>query len=114
MFTDPPMSHVGLSEADAQRQGIPVRIARLPMGSILRTTATEEIQGFLKALVSMTDDRILGFSMVGSEAGEVMAIVQTAMMAGLPYTTLREAVLTHLTIAEGLGALFANVPAMPA
>lgn len=88
-------------------------IARLPMASILRTTATEETQSFMNVLVSATDGRILGFSMVGSEAGEVMAIVQTAMMAGLPYTALREAVFTPLTIAEGLGALFANVPAMP-
>jgi pyruvate/2-oxoglutarate dehydrogenase complex dihydrolipoamide dehydrogenase (E3) component len=80
------------------------------MGNVLRTEATEETQGFMKAVVSANDDRILGFTMIGSEAGEVMAVVQTAMMAGLPYTQLREAVIVHLTIAEGLGPLFARIP----
>ena len=111
MFTDPPLAHVGLSEAEAQRQGVPVRIAKLPMSEVLRTEATDEKQGFMKAVVSASDDRILGFTMVGSEAGEVLAVIQTAMLAELPYTKLRDAVISHLTMAEGLGFLFANVPA---
>lgn len=111
MFTDPLLARVGLSEAEAQRQGIPVRVARLPMRKVLRTLATDEPAGFMKALVSAADDRILGFTMIGSEAGEVMAAVQTAMLGGVPYTTLRDAVIAHLTIAEGLGALFETVPA---
>jgi pyruvate/2-oxoglutarate dehydrogenase complex dihydrolipoamide dehydrogenase (E3) component len=110
MFTDPPLARVGLSEAEAQRQGIPVRIAKLPMSEVLRTEATDEKQGFMKAVVSASDDRILGFTMVGSEAGEVLAVIQTAMLAELPYTKLRDAVISHLTMAEGLGFLFANVP----
>ena len=65
----------------------------------------------MKALVGAQDDRILGFTMIGAEAGEVMAVVQTAMLAGLPYTTLRDAILAHPTMAEGLGFLFSNVPA---
>ena len=111
MFTDPPLAHVGLSEAGARRQGIPVRIGKLPMSEVLRTEATDEKQGFMKAVVSASDDRILGFTMVGSEAGEVLAVIQTAMLAELPYTRLRDAVISHLTMAEGLGFLFANVPA---
>ncbi len=111
MFTDPPLARVGLSEAEAQRQGIPVRIGRLPMSEVLRTEATDEKQGFMKAVVSASDDRILGFTMVGSEAGEVLAVIQTAMLAELPYTKLRDAVISHLTMAEGLGFLFAKVPA---
>ncbi len=99
-FTDPPLARVGLSEAEAQRQGIAVRVARLPMSNVLRTEATGETQGFIKALVG-DDDRILGFAMIGAEAGEVLAAVQTAMLAGLPYTVLRDAVITHLTFAEG-------------
>ncbi len=79
------------------------------MGSVLRTEATDETQGFMKVLVG-ADDRILGFTMIGSEAGEVMAAVQTAMLAGLPYQGLRDAVIAHLTIAEGLGPLLANAP----
>jgi pyruvate/2-oxoglutarate dehydrogenase complex dihydrolipoamide dehydrogenase (E3) component len=110
MFTDPPLARVGLSEGEAQRKGLSVRIAKLPMSNVLRTAATDETQGFMKAVVSADDDRILGFSMIGSEAGEVMATVQTAMLAELPYTKLRDAVIAHLTIAEGLGPLFGNVP----
>jgi pyruvate/2-oxoglutarate dehydrogenase complex dihydrolipoamide dehydrogenase (E3) component len=109
MFTDPLLAHVGLSEADAQRQGITVRAAKLPMSAVLRTEATDEKQGFMKVLVG-ADDRILGFTMIGSEAGEVMAVVQTAMLAKLDYKVLRDAVIAHLTIAEGLGPLLSNVP----
>ena len=65
----------------------------------------------MKVLVGAGDDRILGFAMIGAEAGEVMAAVQTAILAGLPYTAMRDAILAHPTMAEGLGSLFFNVPA---
>lgn len=110
LFTDPPLAQVGLSEGDAARQGIAVRVARLPMSAVLRTHTTDETQGFMKALIG-EDDRILGFTMIGSEAGEVMTTVQTAMIAGLPYQRLRDAVIAHLTVGEGLGPLLSNVPA---
>jgi len=110
MFTDPPLAHVGLSENEAQRQGVAVRVAKLPMSAVLRTEATDEKQGFMKVLVGGSDDGILGFTMIGSEAGEVMAAVQTAMLANLPYPVLRDAVISHLTMAEGLGPLLSNVP----
>jgi pyruvate/2-oxoglutarate dehydrogenase complex dihydrolipoamide dehydrogenase (E3) component len=97
MFTDPPLARVGLSEGEAQRQGVIVRVAKLPMKSVLRTAATGETQGFMKIVVAGDDDRILGFTMIGSEAGEVLATVQTAMLAALPYPKLRDAVITHLT-----------------
>jgi pyruvate/2-oxoglutarate dehydrogenase complex dihydrolipoamide dehydrogenase (E3) component len=80
------------------------------MSAVLRTEATDETQGFMKVLVGGSDDRILGFTMIGSEAGEVLAAVQTAMLANLPYWRLRDGVLVHPTIAEGLGPLFSNVP----
>ena len=111
MFTDPPLAHVGLSETDAQRQGVSVRVARVPTSVVLRTFATGQRRGFMKALVATGDDRILGFTMVGADAGEVMTVVQTAMLADLPYQRLRDAVLTHPTMAEGLGPLLATVPA---
>jgi pyruvate/2-oxoglutarate dehydrogenase complex dihydrolipoamide dehydrogenase (E3) component len=110
MFTDPPLAHVGLSEGEALRQGIPVRVARLPMSAVLRTETTDETQGFMKVLVGASDDRVLGFTMIGAEAGEVMAVVQTAMLADVPYPRLRDAILTHPTMAEGLGPLFWNLP----
>jgi pyruvate/2-oxoglutarate dehydrogenase complex dihydrolipoamide dehydrogenase (E3) component len=110
MFTEPPLAHVGLSERDAQQRGVSVRVARLPMSEVRRTATTDETQGFMKVLVGGSDDRILGFTMIGAEAGEVMAIVQTAMLANLPYQGLRDAILAHPTMAEGFGSLFSNVP----
>jgi pyruvate/2-oxoglutarate dehydrogenase complex dihydrolipoamide dehydrogenase (E3) component len=110
MFTDPPLAHVGLSEREAERQGVKTRIAKLPMKAVLRAQATGQTEGFMKALVGESDDRILGFTMIGAEAGEVLAVVQTAMMADLPYTRLRDADFTHPTFSEGLGFLFENVP----
>ena len=110
LFTDPPLARVGLSESDAQRRGVAVRVATLPMNNVLRTAATDETRGFMKVLVGANDDRIQGFTMIGSEAGEVMAVMQTAMLAGLPYQTLRDAVISHLTVAEGLGPLLSKLP----
>jgi pyruvate/2-oxoglutarate dehydrogenase complex dihydrolipoamide dehydrogenase (E3) component len=111
MFTDPPLARVGLSEAEAQRQGIAVRVAKLPMAAVLRAQTISETRGFMKALVEADGDRILGFTMIGAEAGEVMTVVQTAMLAGMPYTGLRDAIIAHPTMSEALGALFSNVPA---
>ncbi len=110
MFTDPPLAHVGLSQRDAERQGIVVRVATLPVDSVLRAQATGEREGFMKVLVGEKDDRILGFTMIGASAGEVMAVVQTAMLAGVPFGKLANAVLAHPTMAEGLGMLLSNVP----
>jgi hypothetical protein len=110
MFTEPPLARVGLSEREAQQQGVGVRIARLPMTGVRRTATTDETQGFMKVLVGASDDRILGFTMIGAEAGEVMAVVQTAILADLPYPKLRDAILAHPTMAEGLGDLLAKVP----
>jgi pyruvate/2-oxoglutarate dehydrogenase complex dihydrolipoamide dehydrogenase (E3) component len=110
LFTDPPLARVGLSEVEARRQGVAVRVAKLPMGAVLRTWTTGETRGFMKALLDARSDRILGFTMFGPEAGEVMAVVQTAMLAGMPYTGLRDAILAHPTMAEGLGPLFSAVP----
>jgi pyruvate/2-oxoglutarate dehydrogenase complex dihydrolipoamide dehydrogenase (E3) component len=110
VFTDPPLAHVGLSEGEAKRQGITARVAKLPTSAVLRAQAIGEKQGFMKVLVAANDDCILGFTMIGSEAGEVMAVVQTAMLSGMPYSKLREAIFAHPTMAEGLGFLLANVP----
>lgn len=109
LFTDPPLARVGLSEAEARQRGIAVRVATLPMQAVLRTRTLGETTGFMKVLVEAASDRILGFAMIGPEAGEVMAVVQTAMLGGLPYTVLRDAILTHPTMAEGLNSLFAAI-----
>ena len=113
LFTDPPLARVGLSELEAKRQGISVRVGRLPVSAVLRARTIGEQEGFLKVLIAANGDQILGFTMIGPEAGEVMPVVQTAMLARLPYTTLRDAVLAHPTMAEGLGGLLSNVPEAP-
>ena len=105
LFTDPPLARVGLSEREARQRGIALRVARLAMSAVLRTRTTGETAGFMKVLVEVAGDRILGFAMVGPEAGEVMAAVQTAILGGLPYTVFRDAILAHPTMAEGLNAL---------
>jgi pyruvate/2-oxoglutarate dehydrogenase complex dihydrolipoamide dehydrogenase (E3) component len=110
MFTDPPLARVGLSETEAQRQGVAARVAKLPTSAVLRAKTTGETQGFMKVLVGASDDRILGFTMIGAEAGEVVAAVQMTMLAELPYPMLGDAILAHPTMAEGLGFLFSNVP----
>src|SRR5260370_11314369 len=104
MFTDPPLARVGLSEGEAERQGIIVRVAKLPMDSVLGAQATDQRQGFMKALVGDSHDRILGFTMIGAAAGEVMAAVQTARLAGLSYSTLADPEFPHPTKAERLAS----------
>jgi pyruvate/2-oxoglutarate dehydrogenase complex dihydrolipoamide dehydrogenase (E3) component len=110
MFTDPPLARVGLSEGEAERREIAARVVKLPMDSVLRAQATDERQGFMKALIAENDDRILGFAMIGAEAGEVVAAVHTAMLAGLSYSRLANAAFAHPTMAEGLSPLFSQVP----
>jgi pyruvate/2-oxoglutarate dehydrogenase complex dihydrolipoamide dehydrogenase (E3) component len=111
IFTDPQLARVGLSESDAERHGIEYRLAKVPMAAVLRTRTLSETRGFMKTVIDAHSDRILGFTAFGNEAGELMSVVQIAIIAGLPYTSLRDAILTHPTMAEGLIALFANVPA---
>ena len=109
----PPLARVGLSEREALQQGVAVRVANLPMTAMLWTRTTGETASFMRVVVEAAGERILGFTMIGSEAGDVMAAVQTTMLGGLPYTVLRDAILTHPTMAEGLNALFAAIPARP-
>jgi pyruvate/2-oxoglutarate dehydrogenase complex dihydrolipoamide dehydrogenase (E3) component len=109
VFTDPPLARVGMNEVEAKGRGLSPRIATLPIQEVLRTATTGNKRGFMKALVDAKSDAIVGFTMFGAEAGEVMAVVQTAMLAGLPYTSLRDAMFTHPTMTEGLSDLFARI-----
>ncbi len=112
MFTDPEFAHIGLSETEAMAKGISYRLFKIPMLFVLRTRTLSETGGFIKALIDIESDRILGFTAFGAEAGEIMSSVQIAMLGGLPYTALHNAVLTHPTIAEGLIALFSSSPSV--
>jgi len=111
MFTDPELARVGLNESEAKSRSIRYRLAKLPMAAVLRAVTLGETRGFVKILIDHRSDRILGFTALGVEASEMMAAVQTAMLGGLPYTVLRDAIFTHPTAAEGLNFLLASVPA---
>ena len=110
LFTDPELARVGLNEPEAKAINVRYRVAKLPMSMVLRTRTISQPRGFMKVLVA-DDDRILGFTAFGAEAGELMGVVQTAMLGAVPFTVLRDAIYTHPTMSEGLAALFANVPA---
>ncbi|MBA2117869.1 FAD-dependent oxidoreductase [Bremerella alba] len=108
LFTDPPLSRIGLTETQAKQQAIPHQVATIPMAAILRTRTLSETEGFAKIIVGH-DRRILGFSALGVESSEMLAAVQTAMIAGLPYHTIRDTIYPHPTLSEGLGALLASI-----
>ncbi len=109
MFTDPELARIGMNETEMRTRRISYRLFKVPMDADLRTRTLGETRGFMKALVDTESDRILGFTAFGVGAGEIMAAVQVAMIAGLPYTALRDAVLTHPTLVEGLIALFSSI-----
>jgi pyruvate/2-oxoglutarate dehydrogenase complex dihydrolipoamide dehydrogenase (E3) component len=109
LFTDPELAHVGMSESEARARQVPYRRASMPMATVFRARTLSQTRGFVKALIG-ADDRILGFTAFGAEASELMAVVQTAMLGGLPYTSLRDAIFTHPTAAEGLVGLFSSPP----
>ena len=104
---------MGLSEKEAKAQGIAYRLFKIPMEAVMRASTLSETRGFLKALVEPNGNRILGFTGFGVGAGEVLSSVQIAMVVGLPYTALRDAMLTHPTLMEGLTPLFSSVPSVP-
>jgi pyruvate/2-oxoglutarate dehydrogenase complex dihydrolipoamide dehydrogenase (E3) component len=112
LFTDPELAHVGMNETEAKAKNVSYRIAKLPMSLVLRTRTLSQTRGFIKALIG-DDDRILGFTALGAEASELMAVAQTAMLGHMPYTALRDAIFTHPTAAEGLVVLFASPPSPP-
>jgi pyruvate/2-oxoglutarate dehydrogenase complex dihydrolipoamide dehydrogenase (E3) component len=108
MFTDPQFGRVGLTEREARERGRPVRVARLPMAEVARAREIGEARGVLKAVVDARTGLILGCAALGIEGGEIMSMVQLAMMGGLPYQRLRDDMFAHPTLARGLNNLFAH------
>jgi pyruvate/2-oxoglutarate dehydrogenase complex dihydrolipoamide dehydrogenase (E3) component len=106
VFMDPQLGRVGLGEEEARVQGRKVRVARLPMRHAARAIEAGETRGFMKAVVDAETGQILGCAILGLEGGEVLAVLQTAMMGKLPYTAIREAIYSHPTLAESLNNLF--------
>ncbi|MDT4945503.1 MAG: hypothetical protein QOH14_2236 [Pseudonocardiales bacterium] len=113
MFTDPELARVGYNESEARRRGIGYRLLTQPMAAVLRTRTLSEPRGFMKMLIAADSDEILGFTVFGAEASELMAAVQTAMIGGIPYTALRKAIYAHPTAAEGLTFLLRGTPTAP-
>ena len=109
VFIDPQLGRIGLSEQEARDQGRDVLIAKIPMSYVARAIEMGETRGFMKALIDAETDRILGCAVLGIEGGEIMAIIEIAMMGNLPYTALRDAVFAHPTLAESLNTLFSTV-----
>ena len=109
VFMDPQLGRVGLSEAEAREQGYDVRVAKMPMSYVARALEMDESRGMMKAVVDDDTGQILGCAVLGIEGGEIMAMIQIAMMGKLPYTALRDGVFAHPTLAESLNTLFADV-----
>jgi pyruvate/2-oxoglutarate dehydrogenase complex dihydrolipoamide dehydrogenase (E3) component len=108
VFIDPQLGRVGLTEADARAQKKTVRVARMPMSKVARALEVDESRGFMKAIVDADSDQILGAAVLGLEGGEVMSMLQLAMMGKLPYTALRDGIFAHPTLAESLNNLFTH------
>ena len=109
VFIDPQLGRAGLGEQEAREQGLNVRVAKIPMSYVTRAVEVDEPRGFMKAVVDAETDQILGCAILGVEGGEVAAMLQIAMMGGVPYTTLRDTVFAHPTLSESLNTLFAAV-----
>jgi pyruvate/2-oxoglutarate dehydrogenase complex dihydrolipoamide dehydrogenase (E3) component len=106
VFIDPQLGRIGLSELEAREQGRAFRVARLPMTSVARANETGNTRGFMKALVDAKTDEILGAAVLGAEGGEIMSVIEVAMMGKLKYTALQSAIFAHPLFAESLNNLF--------
>jgi pyruvate/2-oxoglutarate dehydrogenase complex dihydrolipoamide dehydrogenase (E3) component len=109
VFIDPQLGRVGLSESEAREKGYQISVAKMPMSSVARAIEVDETRGFMKAVVDANNDQILGCAILGIQGGELMALIQVAMMGKLPYTALRDGVFTHPTLSESLNNLFAGL-----
>ena len=108
LFIDPQLGRIGTTESEARAQNKNIRVAKMPMTGVARALEVDETRGFMKAVIDDATGQILGAAVLGIEGGEIMAMLQLAMMGKLPYTTLRNAVFAHPTLAESLNNLFAH------
>jgi len=106
VFIDPQLGRVGMTEREARAQGRAIRVAKLPMSAVIRAIENGETRGFMKAVIDADSGQILGCAVLGSEGGEIMTIIQVAMLGKLSYTAMADAIFTHPLLAEGLNTLF--------
>jgi len=109
VYIDPQLGRVGMSEAEARSQGLDVKVAKMPMSWVARALEVDESRGLMKVVVAAETGQILGAAILGLEGGEIMSMLQLAMMGKLPYTVLKDAVFAHPTLAEALNNLFAGM-----
>jgi pyruvate/2-oxoglutarate dehydrogenase complex dihydrolipoamide dehydrogenase (E3) component len=109
VYIDPQLGRIGLTEQEARAQGRAIRIARIPMAWVARAVETAETRGFIKSVIDADTRQILGAAVLSAEGGEIMSMLQIAMMGNLPYTTLEDGVFAHPAFAEGLNTLFMNI-----
>jgi pyruvate/2-oxoglutarate dehydrogenase complex dihydrolipoamide dehydrogenase (E3) component len=109
VFIDPQLGRVGLSEEEARKQGLDIRVAKMPMSYVARALETDETRGFMKAIVDPQTKQILGAAILGLEGGEIMTMLQIAIMGKLPYTALRDGVFSHPNLSESLNNLFSSL-----
>jgi pyruvate/2-oxoglutarate dehydrogenase complex dihydrolipoamide dehydrogenase (E3) component len=109
VFIDPQLGRVGLSESEARAKGLNIRVARMPMSYVARALEVSESRGFMKAVIDADTKQILGCAVLGIEGGEIMSMIQIAMMGKLPYTALKDGIFAHPTLAESLNNLFGNL-----
>jgi pyruvate/2-oxoglutarate dehydrogenase complex dihydrolipoamide dehydrogenase (E3) component len=108
LFIDPQLGRIGMTESEARAQNRKYRVAKMPMNYVARALEVDETRGFMKAIVDSDSDQILGAAVLGIEGGEIMAMLQLAMMGRLPFTALREGIFAHPTLAESLNNLFTH------
>jgi dihydrolipoamide dehydrogenase len=109
VFTNPQLGRVGLSETQAKKKGIDYKVAQMPMTHVARAIEMGETRGFMKVLIDASNDQIIGAAILGLEGGEVMSVLQVAMMGKVPYTALRDCMFSHPTLAESLNNLFSGM-----
>jgi pyruvate/2-oxoglutarate dehydrogenase complex dihydrolipoamide dehydrogenase (E3) component len=111
VFIDPQLGRAGMTEREARADGRAVRVVKLPMSAVIRAIETGETRGFMKAVVDADSGQILGCAVLGTEGGEIMTIIQVAMLGKLTYRNMADAIFTHPLLAEGLNTLFAEFDA---
>jgi pyruvate/2-oxoglutarate dehydrogenase complex dihydrolipoamide dehydrogenase (E3) component len=106
VYIDPQLGRIGLTEQEARAQGRAIRVAKIPMTLVARAVETAESRGFIKAVVDADTHQIIGAAVLAVEGGEIMSMLQIAMMGELPYTALEDGIFAHPALAEGLNTLF--------
>jgi pyruvate/2-oxoglutarate dehydrogenase complex dihydrolipoamide dehydrogenase (E3) component len=108
VFMDPQLGHIGMSEMEARKTNRKIRVAKMPMSYVARALELDESRGFMKAIVDVQTEQLLGATVLGIEGGELMAVFEMAMMGKVPYTALRDGIFAHPTLAESLNNLFSS------